>query len=36
VITEMIALAWFSGLLGVAGLAVLALGLFAPHIVPLP
>ena len=36
VITEMIALAWFGGLLGVAGLAVLALGLFAPHIVPLP
>ena len=36
VITEMIALAWFGGVLGVAGLAVLALGLFAPHIVPLP
>ena len=36
VITEMIALAWCGGLLGVAGLAVLALGLFAPHIVPLP
>ncbi len=35
VITEMIALAWFGGLLGVAGLAVLALGLFAPHILPL-
>ena len=36
VITEMIALAWLGGLLGVGGLAVLALGLFAPHIVPLP
>jgi hypothetical protein len=36
VITEMIALAWLGGGLGVAGLAVLALGLFAPHIVPLP
>ncbi len=36
VITEMIALAWFGGLLGIGGLAVLALGLFAPHIVPLP
>ena len=36
VITEMIALAWFGGVLGVAGLAVLALGLLAPHIVPLP
>ncbi len=35
VITEMMALAWFSGALGVAGLAVLALGLFAPHAVPL-
>jgi hypothetical protein len=35
VITGMIALAWFSGLLGVAGLAVLALGLFAPYAVPL-
>ncbi len=36
VITGMIALAWFAGLLGVAGLAVLALGLWAPLIVPLP
>jgi hypothetical protein len=35
VITGMIALAWFAGLLGVAGLAVLALGLFAPYAVPL-
>ena len=36
VITSMIALAWFAGLLGVAGLGVLALGLFAPHMLPLP
>jgi hypothetical protein len=34
VITEMIALAWFSGLLGLAGLAILALGLWAPHAAP--
>ncbi len=36
VITSMIALAWFAGLLGVAGLGVLALGLFAPHMLALP
>jgi hypothetical protein len=36
VVTGMIALAWFAGLLGVAGLGVLALGLYAPHLVPLP
>jgi hypothetical protein len=36
VITSMIGLAWFAGLLGVAGLGVLALGLFAPHMLPLP
>ncbi len=35
VITGIIALAWFAGVLGVAGLAVLALGLFAPHALPL-
>ncbi len=35
VITGIIALAWFAGVLGVAGLAVLALGLFAPHAVSL-
>lgn len=35
VVTGIIALAWFAGLLGVAGLAVLALGLFAPHAVHL-
>jgi Domain of unknown function (DUF4337) len=33
VITEMIALAWFSGVLGLAGLALLGFGLFAPHAV---
>jgi Domain of unknown function (DUF4337) len=36
VITGMIALAWFSGLLGVVGIGVLSLGLFAPHLLPLP
>ena len=36
VITGMIALAWFAGLLGVAGLGVLSLGLFAPHLIHLP
>jgi small-conductance mechanosensitive channel len=35
VITGMVMLAWFAGLLGVVGLALLALGLFAPHAVPL-
>ena len=35
VITGIIALAWFAGALGLAGLALLALGLFAPHAVPL-
>jgi hypothetical protein len=35
VITGMVALAWFGGALGVAGLGLLALGLFAPHAVPL-
>jgi hypothetical protein len=33
VITEMMALAWFSGVLGLAGLALLGFGLFAPHAV---
>ena len=36
VITGMIALAWLSGLLGVVGLGVLSLGVFAPHLLPLP
>jgi hypothetical protein len=35
VITDVIALAWLSGLLGVIGLGVLSLGLFAPHLIPL-
>jgi hypothetical protein len=35
VITGMVALAWFAGGLGIAGLVLLALGLFAPHAVPL-
>jgi small-conductance mechanosensitive channel len=35
VITGMVGLAWFGGVLGIAGLALLALGLFAPHAVPL-
>ena len=35
VITGMIGLAWFAGGLGVLGLVLLALGLFAPHAVPL-
>jgi hypothetical protein len=34
VITGMVLLAWFAGALGVVGLALLALGLFAPHAVP--
>jgi Domain of unknown function (DUF4337) len=34
VITGMIGLAWFAGGLGVVGLVLLALGLFAPHAVP--
>ena len=32
VITGAVALAWLAGALGVAGLAILALGLFAPHL----
>ncbi len=35
VITGIMALAWFAGLLGAAGLALLALGLFAPYAVSL-
>ena len=31
VITEMIALAWFSGLLGLIGFVITGFGLFAPH-----
>ena len=33
VITEVIGLAWFAGLLGVVGLGILGLGLLAPHAV---
>ncbi|MGO9700500.1 MAG: DUF4337 domain-containing protein [Xanthobacteraceae bacterium] len=33
VITEVIGLAWFAGVLGLAGIAVTGLGLFAPHAV---
>ena len=32
VITEIVALVWLSGLLGAGGLAMIALGLFAPHV----
>ena len=35
VITERIALAWLAGLIGAGGLAMLGLGLFAPHFLPL-
>jgi hypothetical protein len=34
VITGMVVLAWLAGALGVVGLALLALGLFAPHALP--
>jgi len=34
VITAMAALAWLGGLLGIVGLGLLGLGLFAPHAVP--
>jgi hypothetical protein len=35
VITGMVILVWFAGALGLVGLALLALGLLAPHAVPL-
>jgi hypothetical protein len=35
VITEIASLAWLAGLLGAGGLAMLGLGLFAPHVLPL-
>ena len=35
IITGMIALAWVSGLLALAGIALTALGLFAPHLLHL-
>jgi hypothetical protein len=34
VITGMVGLAWFGGLLGIAGVALAILGLFAPYAVP--
>lgn len=36
VITGIFALVWFAGLLGAAGVAVLALGIYAPHMLTLP
>jgi hypothetical protein len=36
VITGIFALVWFAGALGAAGIGVLAFGLFAPHLIPLP
>jgi hypothetical protein len=36
IITGIIALAWISGLLALAGIAVTALGLFMPHLLHLP
>jgi Domain of unknown function (DUF4337) len=35
VITGMVALAYFAGVLGLIGVVLVALGLFAPHAVPL-
>jgi hypothetical protein len=35
VITEVVGLAWFAGLLGAGGIVLLGLGLFAPHLLPL-
>jgi ABC-type nickel/cobalt efflux system permease component RcnA len=36
VITGIFALVWFAGLLGAAGVGILALGVYAPHLIPLP
>jgi hypothetical protein len=36
IITGIIALAWISGLLAIAGIAVTALGIFVPHLLHLP
>jgi hypothetical protein len=36
IITGMIVLAWISGALALVGVAVTALGLFAPHLLHLP
>jgi hypothetical protein len=35
IITGMIALAWVSGVLSIAGIAITALGLYAPHLLHL-
>jgi len=34
VITGMVALVWFAGVIGVVGLVIMGLGVFAPHAVP--
>jgi hypothetical protein len=36
IITGMVWLAWISGILTVAGIVVTALGIFSPHLLPLP
>jgi hypothetical protein len=36
VITGIVPLVWFAGLLGVVGVAITGLGLYAPHLIPLP
>ena len=36
IITGIIALAWISGVLTLAGIAITALGIFNPHLLPLP
>ena len=36
VITGIVALVWFAGLLGIVGVAITGLGLYAPHLIPLP
>ena len=36
IITGIVALAWISGVLTLAGIAVTALGIFNPHLLPLP
>jgi hypothetical protein len=36
VITGIAALVWFAGLLGATGIGVLLLGVFVPHLIPLP
>jgi len=36
VITGIVALVWFAGLLGIVGVAITGLGLYAPYLIPLP